>query len=123
MVRAGQRVLAAPFDLLLDRLSIGGRSAALRPGYKVPELYLLQEQISEAMAVEGVGMRDDWRFSPHVTLTYRERAPATQPVADRGWRADEFVLIHSLVGQTRHELLGRWRLDCPPDPQLALFPV
>jgi len=33
----------------------------------------------------------------------------------------EFVLVHSLYGLTRHEVLGRWPLRPQPDAQLSLF--
>ncbi len=33
-----------------------------------------------------------------------------RPVWPVSWRADAFVLIHSLVGLTEHVELGRWAL-------------
>lgn len=119
LLRAGERVAACAFDLVLDRLSIGTRSIALRPGHSQRAAIELHGAIADAMAIEGVEMRDDWRFNPHMTLAYRQSLPATRPVTDRGWGAGEFVLIHSLVGLTRHEVLGRWPLR--PDPQLSFF--
>jgi 2'-5' RNA ligase len=121
LMRAGGRVRAAPFDLVLDRLSIGGRSAALRPAHSQAPLRELQARIARAMMREGVAMRPDWKFSPHVTLAYHDSRPVTRPVKDRGWPVSEFALIHSLVGLTRHEVLGRWRLEHQPDAQLPLF--
>lgn len=121
LLRAGNRVRAAPFELVLDRLSIGARSAALRPAHSRAPLRELQARIERAMAHEGAAMRPGWKFNPHVTLGYRASRPSTQPVRDRGWRVSEFVLIHSLVGLTRHEVLGRWRLECQPSVQLPLF--
>jgi 2'-5' RNA ligase len=121
LIRAGERLAAAPFDLLLDRLSIGGRSIALRSGHIQPAMRELQARIARALAAEGTGMRQGWRFSPHVTLGYRESPSSTQPVANLGWTVSEVALIHSLVGVTRHEILGRWPLDPRPDPQLSLF--
>ena len=121
LMQVGEQAKAAPFELLLDRLSIGGRSIALRPGHTQPPLRELQGQIAQAMADAGAAMRHGWRFSPHVTLGYRDSLPSTRPVADLGWTVSEFALIHSLVGVTRHELLGRWSLDPRPDPQFSLF--
>jgi len=49
-------------------------------------------------------------FTPHMTLLYdRERMPV-QAVEPLAWTAREFVLVHSLLGQTRHIVLGRWPL-------------
>jgi len=119
LLRAGERVTTASFELMLDRLSVGTRSTALRPGHSQPPSLALHNQLADAMAIEGVEMREGWRYSPHVTLAYRQRLPSTQPVTDRGWAVNEFVLIHSLVGLTRHEVIGRWVLQ--PDPQLSFF--
>ncbi|HEX7709529.1 MAG TPA: 2'-5' RNA ligase family protein [Sphingomonadaceae bacterium] len=122
LIRAGNAIQAAAFDLPLDRLSIGGRSSALRPAKTVAPLRSLQAALTRAMVREGVTMRPGWTFSPHVTLSYRDSRPATQPVKDRGWHVGEFVLVHSLVGLTRHEILARWRLeDEEPDRQFSLF--
>ncbi len=49
-------------------------------------------------------------FTPHMTLLYdRERMPV-QVVKPLAWTAHEFVLVHSLLGQTKHIVLGRWPL-------------
>ncbi|MBO9499817.1 MAG: 2'-5' RNA ligase family protein [Novosphingobium sp.] len=119
LVVAGQRVAAPAFDLVLDRLSIGTRSAALRPGHSQKAALALHDEIAGAMAAQGVEMREGWRFSPHVTLAYRDGLPATQPVSDLGWTVGGFALIHSLVGLAQYEVLGRWILR--PDPQFSLF--
>ena len=49
-------------------------------------------------------------FEPHVTLAYDARKIAAEAVAPIGWRVDEFVLVHSLLGRTRHVRLGGWAL-------------
>lgn len=119
MLRAGDAVKAAPFDLMLDRLSVSSRSLALRPDGAAPPLVALQRAIALAMAREGVPMRADWRFSPHQTLAYRNGAPGGRAIDGFGWHVEDFALIHSHVGRTRHEELGRWRLT--GGDQLALF--
>ena len=35
---------------------------------------------------------------------------AAQTIEPITWTAREFVLVHSLIGQTRHIPLGRWAL-------------
>jgi 2'-5' RNA ligase len=45
-----------------------------------------------------------------MTLLYDDRSVAEQAVETIGWTAREFVLVHSLLGQTRHIPLGRWPL-------------
>lgn len=108
--RAGAGIRAEPFDLTLDRLSIGGRSAALRPARAVPGLSALRQEIVRAMQVAGATARPGWTFSPHQTLFYRDGRPDQRAVPGFGWRVEEVVLICSHVGRTRHEIVGRWPL-------------
>lgn len=119
--RAGDRVEAAPFDLALDQLSGGRRTVALRPARSVAPLKALQGAIAQAMAQEGVPMRGDWQFNPHMTLAYRQGEPVTRPVEPFGWPVREFVLIESLVGLARHDVLGRWALRPPGNDQGTLL--
>lgn len=108
--RAGTGVMAEPFDLRLDQLNIGNRSAALRPSRSVPLLNALQRQIVVGMKGAGVALRPDWSFSPHQTLFYRESRPEQRPVEGFNWHVDQFMLICSHVGRTRHEVLAIWPL-------------
>lgn len=110
LVRAGTRVAAEPFELSLDRLSIGGRSAALRPSRAVPMLNRLQQSLFDAMKGAGVASRPQWTFSPHQTLFYRESPPEQRPVDGFHWRVEQFVLICSHVGRTRHDMVATWPL-------------
>ncbi len=117
--RAGDVVSAPPFDVAFGQLSGGRRTVALRPIRNVPPLRVLQAAIVRAMAAQGVPMRADWTFNPHVTLVYRDGEPITRLVEGFAWSAREFVLIESLVGLTQHSVLGRWTLSTP---QPSLFP-
>ncbi len=121
LLRAGDAVSAAPFALKLDRLSGGQRTVALRPARSVPPLRKFQSRIAAAMTKQGVTMRPDWRFNPHLTLVYRDGENVARPTEAFGWPVREFVLIESLVGLARHEVLGRWPLRPPPDPQPMLL--
>ncbi|NWK95108.1 2'-5' RNA ligase [Sphingobium lactosutens] len=108
--RAATGIMAEPFDLMFDRLSLGGRSAALRPSHSIAGLKQLQHQVVDAMRRADIMMRPDWSFSPHQTLFYREGPPAQRPIEGFGWRVDEVALVCSHVGRTRHELIGSWPL-------------
>jgi 2'-5' RNA ligase len=121
LLRAGHRVAAAPFELVLDRLSGSARSVALRPEHVVPPLRDLQQAIAEAMAEEGLTARDGWRFSPHQTLGYRAGSPFSRRVEGFHWQVGGFVLVHSFVGLTHHETLHGWTLKAPENPQLSLL--
>jgi len=119
--RAGGAVRAAPFGLPLDQLSGGSGTAALRPAHRIAGLFKLQAAIAEAMRREGVPLRPDWRFHPHATLRYRKDAPFTEAVTDLGWPVTDFVLVHSLVGLTRHIVIGQWPLRAPAEAQGRLL--
>ena len=45
-----------------------------------------------------------------MTLAYDPQLVPPQPVETVGWRTREFVLVHSLLGQTVHMPLARWTL-------------
>lgn len=111
LVRAGTSVLAEPFDLPLDRLTFTNRSAALRPSRTVPPLVALQRSIVAAMNAAGVLLRPGWSFSPHQTLFYRDGRPGQRMVDGFTWQVEEFVLICSHVGRTRHDVVGTWPLQ------------
>lgn len=121
LLRAGEAVRAEPFEIVLDRLSASPRSIALRPARVIPELKELHAAVREAMTAEGVPLRKDWRFSPHMTLGYGEARPFVKPVQPFGWKVGELLLIHGLAGANRHEVLGRWTLEPAPEKQLSLF--
>ncbi|BBE00044.1 2'-5' RNA ligase [Sphingobium amiense] len=108
--RAAAGICAAPFDLMLDRLSIGGRSAALRPSGAISGLSALRQEVDRAMRAAGALPRPGWTFSPHQTLFYRHSRPEQRTISGFGWRVEELALICSHVGQTRHEVIGRWPL-------------
>ena len=121
LLRAGEAIRAEPFEIVLDRLSASPRSLALRPARSIPELKALHVAVREAMAAEGVPLRKDWRFSPHLTLGYGQAHPSVRPVQPFGWKVSELVLIHSVAGAHLHKMLGRWTLEPAPEKQLSLF--
>ena len=121
LVAAGDAVSAVPFDMAFD-LAVGSQqSVALRPRRRNPGVEALRQRIAAARDRAGVPARQDYRFGAHMTLGYRQGTPFTQGIAPLGWTAAEFVLIHSHVGRTRHDVLAHWPLKPAPDPQLALF--
>ncbi|MET0364355.1 MAG: 2'-5' RNA ligase family protein [Sphingobium sp.] len=122
LLRAGNHVAAAPFRLELDSLSIGPQSVALRPSRTHTAAKALHQALARAMAREGVPLLPDYTFSPHVTLAYRQGPSASQQkVEPFGWDVEDFVLIRSLIGRTRHISLGTWPLDRVAPVQYALF--
>jgi RNA 2',3'-cyclic 3'-phosphodiesterase len=113
--RAADRISLPPFPVRFDRAgSFAGRPRkrpfVLLGGGGLARLHAMRDLLGEAMTAQGLGSLVDARFTPHVTLLYDDlRAPEAQ-VEPIEWMAQEFVLIDSLLGQTRHVPLGRWPL-------------
>jgi 2'-5' RNA ligase len=113
-MKAAARVRAAPFEVMFDRVaSFDGRRDKLpfvlrADGGNAP-LRAFQAHLAVLLREAGVAPAEAG-FEPHVTLAYDARKVAVEPVAPIGWRVDEFVLVHSLLGRTRHIRLGRWPL-------------
>ena len=108
---------ASPFDVAFDRVvSFGGKPGNLpfvmRGGDGLVELLAFQQALAAAMRKTGsrIGKWAETNFTPHVTLLYDAKSVAEQAIAPMAWTVREFVLVHSLVGQTRHVVLDRWPL-------------
>lgn len=108
----------APFGITLDR----AKSFVSRPD-KNPYVLLgsdgvlalthFQKALGAAMAKAGLKVsKTDSAYTPHVTLLYDAHRVTEHPVDSVSWTANEFVLVHSLLGQTKHIPLARWSL-CP----------
>ncbi len=101
---------APPFTVMFDRLVAGEKSTLLMPSEPLPALCALRERLGLLLRQAGLDVRIDGRFSPHVTLLYgntRKFVTQDEPII---WTVENFVLIDSHVGRTRHEEVGRWRL-------------
>lgn len=109
LLSIGDAIEGDPFPLSLDRASGGAESVALRPSRRPGALTTLQHRLDAQLRYWGL-RRESWEFNPHVTLGYRSGRAFLEPIAPIAWEADEVVLIHSVVGRTRHIELGRWML-------------
>lgn len=103
-------VSMAPFEVVFDRVaSFGGGALVLAGSAGVTGLVRLQEALNLALLKAGVGAGQRRPFTPHMTIAYADRMPEL-PIEPISWTVNEFVLIDSLVGQSKHILLGRWPL-------------
>ena len=114
-VKAAASVAASPFEVAFDSVMSfrGGRTLPLVMLGKDDGNHALkafQETLGKAMVRAGLEPAAKSKFTPHVTLLYDHRSVAAQSVAAVNWTVQEFVLVHSLLGQTRHIALGRWAL-------------
>jgi len=57
------------------------------------------------------GFTVETSFTPHVTLLWADRAVEANPIAPIPWTVRDFVLVLSVVGQSRHIHIGRWPLQ------------
>jgi 2'-5' RNA ligase len=103
------------FEVRFDRAGsfMGGRRKlplVLRGGNAIIPLIAFQHALGEAMTRAGLGRWVSSRYTPHVTLLYDNRYVEARDVEPIEWTVREFVLIHSVLGKTRHIHLARWPL-------------
>lgn len=120
LIGIGDAVRASPFTVRFDQAVGSRRSVALRLRHRNTGLDALRHAIGAGRQAVGLAEREGYRFAAHMTLGYREGESFSQPIAPVSWTASEFVLIHSHLGKTRHDVVGRWTLT-GEDTQLALF--
>lgn len=115
--RAAQAAAGSPcFEIGFDqiqRFDRHGRKAAtvLTGQAGVAAVCAFQALLGAEMKRAGLGQWVDKNFTPHMTLLYSHRAAASQPTEPVTWVVRDLVLVHSYIGETRHEVLGRWLLQ------------
>lgn len=116
--RAAARVDGAPFTVSFDRICRFGRRGAgpivLRCGAGTAELAALREALRREMVKVGL-WHGPAHFDPHLTLLWDGRPiPESHLDAPIGWTVEDFVLVRSVIGRSRHVDLGRWPLGPGP---------
>jgi 2'-5' RNA ligase len=111
--RAAAAVVAPSFEARFDRIASfhgrpGERPLVLRGDEGLVRLIVFQKTLGEALTKVGIGV--DLKFTPHITLLYDDKNVVETPIDPINCAADEVVLVHSLLGQTRHIPLGRWKM-------------
>lgn len=108
------RIDAAPIDVTFETaLSFTGRPRnrpfVLQGKTGTEGVKAFQRQLGVAMKACGLG-RFARPYTPHMTLLYDTAGVTEHQIDPLTWTATEFVLVHSLLGQTRHVRLGVWQL-------------
>ena len=114
--KAAATVAAAPFDIALDRVESFDiprqhRPLVLAAQTRPATLLALQRRLHGAMLSAGLHPPRYSFARPHVTMMWDRAIPNSFGIAPIGLHAREIVFIHSHVGQSRHETLGRWLLE------------
>lgn len=115
-MRAAGTVSMAPFRVEFDRFasfSGGHRQRALvltGNGDGVAGFMRLQEALKHALTKAGSRPPRQSCPSPHLTMMYDESRTCDFAIEPIGWTVSRFVLVDSLVGQSRHVHLGQWFL-------------
>lgn len=104
-----------PFDVQLARAgSFVGRTSRLPlvalGDDGVQALKAFHGRLDQALRRQGVRRVGGDNFVPHLTLLYDDKRVPQQAIAPLHWRAVDFALVHSHLGQTRYDILGRWPL-------------
>jgi 2'-5' RNA ligase len=71
---------------------------------------LLHTAIHKALAAGTMAPRREPQIWPHVSLLWDKALVLKESVEPISWTAREFVLLDSVFGEGRHEVLGRWAL-------------
>jgi 2'-5' RNA ligase len=106
---AMQDVPLQTFGIVLDEMIASPSHVVLVPRQISTCYGLLQAQLDKSLRRRGLLPRPGWRFRPHLTLVYGQHE-AISSFAPIAWTAEEIVLIDSVVGARRHDLIARWRL-------------
>lgn len=114
-MEAASTLAMPPFQLEFNRAeSFANRSSnrpfVLRGGDGLEKLLDFQQALSLALKRVGLGEHAKGTYTPHITLLYDTHAVAGLAIEPVAWTAQEFVLMRSLIGQTRHIPLARWPL-------------
>ena len=104
-----------PFDLVLNRMMSFQNTDGSQPRVLTGEdgVYgadALHGAIYAVLTKGNSRRRRAPRLTPHLTLSYEEHVLPDAFIDPLRWRVQDFRLIHSAHGESRHEVLGRWPL-------------
>jgi RNA 2',3'-cyclic 3'-phosphodiesterase len=110
---AGEQFEGTAFDVSFDRVQKFGhdkRAVVLRGTDDATAVKEFLHGLLDAMRYQGLKPAGPAGFTAHLTLLYDEGPIVEEHIAPISWTARELVLVHSLIGQSRYEILGRWPL-------------
>lgn len=103
------------FEVTFDRAgsftgSSHKRPFVLRGATDLKSLMEFHSHLGRALKQAGLGRWARTQFTPHITLLYDRKQVPEHAVESVRWTVNEFVLVHSRLGETHHHHLQRWPL-------------
>ena len=77
----------------------------------VQKVAALQQALLDSLVAAGLAEQPQPRFTPHLTLLYDDQRLVPHAVDALTWRVEDLLLVRSLLGRGRHEVLARLPLD------------
>jgi 2'-5' RNA ligase len=106
-LQAGAAVTARPFVVALNRVQ------KWTPVVLVGDEGVVGVDLLHARLARALGREPDPSFKAHMSLIWNARPLAERAAPPIRFAVREFVLIRSIQGQGRHDVLGRWPLAPP----------
>jgi 2'-5' RNA ligase len=111
---AAASIALPPFDVAFDRVTSLRSCLVLAGEDGVAGIRRLEHALGEALE-KGKVREPSRHFNPHVTLIYDQTPIPTERLREPvRWRVEEFVLVHSLVAQSKHDVLRTFPLSGGP---------
>jgi RNA 2',3'-cyclic 3'-phosphodiesterase len=100
------RLTAKPFTIHFDQICSFSRQSSgplvLTASAGNEELHALHKQLATHLRASSLGRWTHGSFVPHMTVAYNAATIPFEKIAPIAWSVGEVVLIHSLLGKTRH---------------------
>lgn len=111
---AASEISVAPFDVTFERAESFRNSTGVFPFVLTSDARqwrALHDTLGNALKDAGLGVATRGDFKPHMTLTYDRQRVKPFPIDPIVWTIRDLVLVHSILGKTKHIHLGRWPLQ------------
>jgi RNA 2',3'-cyclic 3'-phosphodiesterase len=107
---------ARPFNVHFDQVgSFGNRQSSgafvLTSSGGNEALYALHKQLASHLRTAALAQHTRDSFTPHMTLAYDKAVVPFERIEPISWPVREVILIHSLLGKTRHIRLNGRELE------------
>jgi len=114
-IQAAAKINQPAFEVVFDRAGSfagapGKNPFVLQGDNDATALHDFRFILTNTLRAAGVPSKSGKQFTPHITLLRDARLVSEHPITPLRWIVREFVLVHSLLGRTKHIPLARWPL-------------